>query len=842
MTFTTLQYNGVERPLADWLITSPMREMTNQANDHFACDVLLNADAADPFPYGSQITLRIGRTSAITPSTTPAGLPLTGLTAFTGGTTWFIGWRVDNFRSGSPNLEKLAYKFAGPWEFFFERLVFQKLWWTWNGTQNVADWRSQIVLGLSANALVGVNDTVPGASATNLMSIAQQVREIVAYVMTQSQIAYGAPQIQLDGITAGGDGIYRPNWDTSGNYLLYTSLSATSLLIPDFIAGAYETSAPANPTSINTLLNTNAPGTIALANAVLRAPLDSVNDITCAEAMRKMLRWIGAMGDPVVWFDYTGTLNGNPCPILHISTRDLLPAISLPFPPAAPELGQGGSSPLTGPNGPFYATASKIKRRDDLILPAVELKFRLTGTWNGLNYTQVIRDIAGTISGAAYEGIGLTGALYSVATFATASPQLLAGATITALQQAGQGFAAQSATIDMQGNSSSVVYCTIATLPVNIADPSTGGSALQFWSTVFPELNDLTSPSFVPNCVVSVVDDAGNAVNTSAFQYLLTDGQIAPWMLQGNTIGGTPVQCQQCTVTAEFQATENNTSFPASGSPTAVPMAHVQAHQKHARVTLVTIPGGTYANQIQALGEIVPFGLAGYIYNIAQIPQYEGAFTIQEPEITDQAPLGNNLNLTGSLAEWATMAACIQQISYDLTAGRTTLTFGPAAHLGAKDFVERLRVNRGPRWFNLNGNNVTNSPGQTGGTQLGNNVAQRGPSPGPRAADLQTFPISIADLAANGSAYTTGVPGATIDTRASGQPNYGNINGLSAPNAPTLMLASGGGGSLSSALVRITPADLAGHGPAWFQEVGICVNINGVPTAKNIMVLCTAPF
>jgi hypothetical protein len=841
MTFTTLQYNGVERPLADWSITSPMRELANQANDHFACDVLLSADAADPFPYGSQIILRLGRISTVQPASTPAGLPLTGLTTFTGGTTWFIGWRVDNFRTGTHNLEKLAYKFAGPWEFFFERLVFQKLWWTWNGTENVADWRSQVVLGLSANALVGVNDSVPGTNATNLMSIAQQVREIVAYVMWQTSLSYGSPQIQLDGITPGSDGIYRPNWDGAGNYLLYASLSATNLLIPDFIAGAYESSAPANPTSISTLLNTNAPGTIALANAVLRAPLDSVNDITCAEAMRKMLRWIGAMGDPVLWFDYSTTLNGNPCPTLHLSTRDQLPAINLPF-PAAPTI-PSFATPLAGPNGPFYATASKIKRRDDLIPAAVELKFRVTGTWNGLQYTQIIRDVAGAIGGTVYEGIGLTGALYSVATFATASPQLLGSSVMAALQEAGQGFAAQSATIDMEGNSSSTVYCTIATIPVDISNPTGGGAALTFWQTAFPELADVIGPAFVPNCVVSVTDDAGNPIDTGAFEYLLTDGQIAPWMLNGNAPGGTPVQCQQCTITAEFTGTENATNFPGSGSPSAVSLAHVQAHPKHARVTLVTIPGGTYANQTQTLGEIIPFGLAGYIYNIARIPQYEGTLTIQEAEITDQVPLGNNLNLTGSLAEWATMAAGIEQISYDLNAGRTTLSFGPASHLGAKDFVERLRVNRGPRWFFLNGNNVTNNPGASGGTQLGSNVAQRGPSSAARHNDLQTFPINIGDLAAHGSSYTAGLPGATIDVRSTNQPNYGNIGGLSAPNQPVLFMAPGSAGALTpGSTVRITGADLQGHGPAFFQEVAICVNIDGVPTQKNIMVLCTAPF
>src|ERR1700735_796995 len=127
------------------------------------------------------------------------------------------------------------------------------------------------------------------------------------------------------------------------------------------------------------------------------------------------------------------------------------------------------------------------------------------------------------------------------------------------------------------------------------------------------------------------------------------------------------------------------------------------------------------------------------------------------------------------------MLACVQQISYDLTGGRTTLAFGPAAHLGAKDFVERLRVNRGPRWYNLNGNNLQNAPNQSKGAELGQDVSQLNPSHGPRAADLQIFPISLADLA--GNTYTYGPPGISHDTRVvpSGsplQPNYGNISGL----------------------------------------------------------------
>jgi hypothetical protein len=637
MTFVTLTYNGLEKSLGDWGISQAAREVSNQAHDHFVCDLMAPADSADPLPYGAQITLRIGRTPANGTGLTPGGLPVPGITSWAGGVVWFVGYRVDNFRTGSAELEKFDYKFAGPWEFFFERLVFQKLWWTYNGTQNVADWRSQVVLGLSVNAEVGVNDTVPDSNATNLMSIRQQVAEIIAYVINQTTADYGSPQLQSDNLTAEIDG---------ANYDLYAT-PGSNLIIPDYVAGyavSGKTSAGSGANAANM-------------QTVLRAPLDSVNDITCAEAMRRMLRWIGPMGSPVLWFDYTTSP-----PTLHISTRDQLPSINLPA--VGQSLGSGTS-------------ALKIKRRDDLIPGAICLKFRITGSWNGQNYVQIIKDIVSTIDGTVVEGIGLTGQLDTIQSFATGTPALVGGlansATMQALEAAGRDFAAVTATIDMEGNSSNATTCTIATVAVNTATPATGGSALTFWQNVFPELADISSPDFFSGSSATVVDDNGDPINTSTFQYLLTRGQVAPWMLNGNTVGGAPAQSVRAHITATFQGTENNDG---------VATGHIQHHPKHATVTLLTIPGGTYVNQQITPGEIIPYGLAGYIYNIERIPQYEGTFTIQETEITDPCPLGNNLNLTGSLAEWSTMAACVQQISYDLTSGRTTLSFGPAGHLG----------------------------------------------------------------------------------------------------------------------------------------------------------------
>jgi len=464
----------------------------------------------------------------------------------------------------------------------------------------------------------------------------------------------------------------------------------------------------------------------------------------------------------------------------------------------------------------------KIKRRDDLIPDAICLKFRVVGTFAGQQYTQVISDIAATISGTFVEGVGLTGQLDTIASFATGSPELVGGAPNSTLMQeleaAGRDFSSAIATIDMEGNKYASLSGTVSTIPVNTATPAGGGTAQAFWRNIFPELNDMTSPDFVSGTTASVVDDSNTAINLSTYQYLLTRGQIAPWM---NSAGAQSIRAH---ITASFVGSEVN-----GGITTKI----LNNHVKHATVTLCSIAGGSYqSTQLVGVGEVIPYGLAGYIYNIEKIPQYEGTFTIQEQEITDPCPLGNNLNLTGSLAEWATMQACVQQISYDVTGGRTALTFGPAGHLGPKDFVERLRVNRGPRWFNLNGNNVQNSPNDGGSTPLGQDVSQLNPSRGPNRDGYGLWSISEADLAAHVGAYVSagaGFPGVTLDNRITGQPNYGGASAPSPPGTsgtwygpvaspakPSLFIAHGSGGTLGG-WVRVNADDTFGK-QLWVQE------------------------
>jgi hypothetical protein len=423
----------------------------------------------------------------------------------------------------------------------------------------------------------------------------------------------------------------------------------------------------------------------------------------------------------------------------------------------------------------------KIKRRDDLIPDAIALKYRVTINNNGQNLTQVTNDIATTIGGEVVEGIGLTGLLQTPANFVAGNTTYIASGTQTSMQNNGRGFGSMTATIDMEGQQ--ILAATIGCVSVDVGDPFGDSSALAFWTTLFPELAGVSNLSLydATGAPATVVDDTNTAVDLTTYNYRLTKGQVAPWMVSGT---GSAALAKKCTVKAKFAYVQQS-----SDGSNLVQNSKVEYHEKTATITLTNLEGGTYAQTVA--GEVIPYGLAGYIYAIEQIPQYEGSFVIHEIEITDQCPMGNNLNLTGGLTAWTTMNACVQNISYDLMAGRSTLTFGPAGHLGARDLVERLRVNRGPRWLYSIGGNMVNSA--SGASQLGNFTPDQGPSPNNAVTNLATLPISMSDWLTNNASYTQGAPGVTHD--ATGSVNYG---GLGAPNAPLTHMALGSDGTITS--------------------------------------------
>ncbi len=766
MNYTTLTYNGTEKSLADWGISRWRRECLNQAGDTFAFDLLSAVDAAELFPFGARIKIATGRVPAAGPSMTAAGLPISGCLSWTGGQTWFVGWRVQNVRAGTPQMESFQYKLAGPWDFFFERLVFQKLWLTWNGVKQIADWRSQIVLGMSVNSLSGAGDTVTGTTTTNLMSISQQLIEIAQYCAAQSSYeqtvnGLGWPsgaQFQTDNLTT----------DANGNYQLKTGAGARSnITVPDFVPGH------------EGLNNDIASATTGLP---LRAPLDAVNDLTCAECFRRMLRWIGAVGSPVVWWDYTTTP-----PTLKVSTRDTLPDVTLP---------------LVGGALPSAATESiKIQRRDDLVPSAIAFKYRISGQVYGDPYSVVQNDIAAEVDGTACEGIGLFGALTN-----------LAGGSLTSDQQTqlplqARRFAAQGATFDFEGESTTGVAGKILTTAMLTTDPAGTGADGGFWASLFPALKNVAGLKFYQDAGGAVAplvqDQSGATISLASFPNILLDGQVAPWMYVNNTpTSNTPGATAFATVTAYFAYADNIS--PAADA--AVNAGNVACHPLTIKLKLTNLSTGTFNSIPQVTpGEPVPYGLAGYIFAIEQIPQYQGSFAVVEQEISDVCPVGHCLNLSGGLAEWATMNACVQQVSYDET-GKTEIHFGPAQHLGCADLVERLRVNRGPRWYNLIGNDLLNKTPSSGPSALGNAVPVSSPGPGNKLATFQLLPNSLPDMQAH--SYTAKKPpGVVIYAKDDVATAYTGLSSLAGAKGG-LIIVYGAAGTNSGSVIQLDLAQL----------------------------------
>jgi hypothetical protein len=801
MTYTTLTCNSVEKSLADWSVSSWSRTAQNQASDDFTCTIPTPMDGSDIFPYGANIIIKINRVCGQTNPANPT-LPQTGSTTFSGGTQWFWGYCIDNNRTGEAASESFTYRFVGPYQFFFERLIFQKLMLTWNGSKQIADYQSDVILGMSLTTLTGPGDTVTGTTATNLMSIAQQIKEICMYAQADSSYQQAnnglswpaGAQFQCDPLTTAIDGV---NWD-----LLQTP--SANVLISDYAGAALsgKTSASALPAG----------------SYMLRCPLDAVNAITCAEAMRRQLQWLGGIGSPVVWTDHSQTP-----PQLHIATRDRLATKSLA---------------LTG-----ISVKNKIKKRADLVPAAVHFKYKVAGTCLGQPYSVIINDVAAYIGGVLVEGIGQLGALTS-----------LAGAALSSSAQAALMAAAKTATavvqtFDFQGDQVNAASCKITTAAINLADPTGGGSSTAFWTSLFPEFANVNNLRFfdATNCPVAVKDAAsGAAVDPTVYVNRVTDGQVAPWMLASTSTPANPVggKTVRATITARFAYQEQ-----AQGAHT-VNSSTVGYHEKNITVTLTTLASGTYySSPSVAYGEPIPYGLAGYLLALENIPQYEGSVLVQEQEISDVCPLGNALNIAGGLAGWAGMNACIQSVRYSDN-GQTEITFGPAGHLGPAQFVARFRSNAGPRWFLLIGGDPMNQS-NPGNAQLGNNIPAQAPSPGAKNFTFQSFFTSL--TADQSGTPATLPPGAHIDSGAGANPFTGTVASGSRAfgQGPGITLAQGPGGGTpgeSNAWIRVHLSDLADSSgitqnfQVYLREMQTCENISGTPTQMYRLFLCSQPY
>lgn len=202
----------------------------------------------------------------------------------------------------------------------------------------------------------------------------------------------------------------------------------------------------------------------------------------------------------------------------------------------------------------------------------------------------------------------------------------------------------------------------------------------------------------------------GDSMGTSGqLDNELVAGAVTDWMEDRHNI-----RSEDQTITAYIafeEARVNDSSKKAR---------HIKKFVATVRATNATTKTYSFSSTTSVTpAEEVPTGLAQAIYNAINPRQWDGSLALVESEPTRGSLLGRVLNLSGSLADWASMRAVIQTQQVDIFSGKTALKVGPAKQLGPDDLTELYRVNRNRApvtsyWTRSTGQSSTGGGGNQG--------------------------------------------------------------------------------------------------------------------------------
>lgn len=373
----------------------------------------------------------------------------------------------------------------------------------------------------------------------------------------------------------------------------------------------------------------------------LFVPAHEARDLTCAGALKMLLRW---HRDAVVWFDYSQTP-----PALHIGRQVGLEEVSLALPRA-------------GANGAVQEF--ELQPREDLRRPSVVIRYERRNTVNG-------------------EG--------KLAISVDAYPP---GST-------GREFGAWTMSVDLLGFNKTTVRASLLCRTKNYFDtgwwmnhePKLSGDNIA--NVTIEGVKVLTPLQFVtgssPLIEVSAIPGA------PLLERELVEGSIAPWM---ELEDGSEVEWRHEVMTAK--ASFDHYSGPV-GNAGSILIGRVTMDVS-ARVIATNAPNGESSYEATESiegGDPQPVGLAQYLYEQVSGLEYSGAVSLVEEEVGGQVRIGKALNLTGGEAAWAGMRAMVQGVVEEIETGTTLIEVGPPDVLGAQDLVELLKVGRTrARWTN----------------------------------------------------------------------------------------------------------------------------------------------
>jgi hypothetical protein len=417
-------------------------------------------------------------------------------------------------------------------------------------------------------------------------------------------------------------------------------------------------------------------------NLTAKPPLEEALDQTCAEALRRVLRWAP---DCVSWFDYTSTP-----PTINFARRGDCSALTY-------DMSQPGIESITlGP-------------RHDIALPGVVLKYERINTIDGRAYRQVIRDV-----------------------YPSDTTETQRGVLVATIQLEGANIQHTYATIKCADFAPTSLAWWKSKIPL-LARPEV---------TILDWPANLVDLLLYRLKVVKTSDNSD--VELARVPYELVEGQIAPWMTAAT--GRDSGYTVKVTTTISYSVTSTRTFTSANGLPVTSTYPDAQIFRNQPFTVSLTATGfasGTYSTVSTATqAEPVPDGLAQQLYEAGSL-QYDGSLTVTALDVPTSQPMGQVLNVSNGRTEWATMRALVQTVDDDVDNGRSVMQVGPATHLGAGDLVELLRANRGRRLVIDNSARFSGIDANAQDGALGNVTANNYTQPGQYGVESEQQALTI---------------------------------------------------------------------------------------------------
>lgn len=508
------------------------------------------------------------------------------------GVKWWQGPVISIPKLGSAKTQQIDYVVASPW-YYLQNLGYQQEWAIFTGSAYVKRFSSHLYIGQG----IQWNDSISGLPLTIPNAIRSKtntvLKDILDYAINQSSVP-----------------------------IAYNAAD---------------------------LADANAPMSIYI-------PVDEAREISCAEAIRRVTKWLR---DVVVWWDFTTTI-----PTIRFQRRTQLATATLNI----------GYKPLF---------SVELTPRYDLQVSAVCLNYEQTNEVDGVVSLNLTPRFAPT-------SIPTDDAHATAYAAAAAAASKLVGAMVC--------------TIDLKGMQATNVYASLETASIN-------ASSVNWWKRRYPWMTDDAIQS------IEITNPTRNY--PTGYPCELVSGSWGPWIAGVNCVNDTIQATAKVTYKKTGSATPDKIDYKQLSAKIRVTNAPADTITNYSTTASFeggdAIPDTLHTDLFNSLTGSDPSVTLQHSGQIvlreAECGDWLATAGAGGTAIAPQAGIGLAVNIAGGTGAFAAINAIVQSCDEDIDGGTTSLTVGPPEQLGPQDLVALLQVTRNRQIYN---NPRTQGQGLTG--------------------------------------------------------------------------------------------------------------------------------